>query len=398
MMRRYILYSLMLIISVTVTACNEIKHGSTDIDTWAPPIGEDLTPLMVHPGVLHTSQSIQSLRAIVAAANENDPAYKTFVNMKNDYLSQSSYQMRGPFEYISRDHPDYKITKDAFELDFSAAYLNALMWAVTEDETHALKAIDILVKYADKLKGIPESNDAPLLAGLQGFQIIYATEMVSTTYDKMSKTDLDKINGMIRNVFLPVMEKFYDTPPYTNGNWGIIVTKAYMAAAILWNDFDMYKEAVKFYLYGNDNGTINYIDDENGQNQESGRDQGHAQLGIGGMAAICELAYQQGNDLYGLLDNRLLRGYEYTAKYNLGYDVPYKVWRDVTGKYSNWTEIGSGSRGQFRTIYAMAYNHYVNRKGLSMPYTKQVLEKQPVEGYDRDNIGYGTFQFYYDKK
>ena len=394
-MKKILIYSFIFISTIVFGACSsEIEDGTTDIDSWPPPIGEQFTPKMVHPGVLHTKQSIEKMRDVVDAADDDSPAYKTYVNMKNNGLSKSDYTLRGPFEYISRDHPDYSFTKGAFEADFSAAYLNALMWAVTENEEHAEKTIEILVKYADKLKGIPESNDAPLLVGLQGFQIIYATEMVSTTYDKMNKDDLDKINGMIRNIFLPIMVKFYNTPPYTNGNWGIIVTKAYMAAAILWNDVDMYKEAVRFYLYGNDNGTINYVDGETGQNQESGRDQGHAQLGIGGMAAICELAYQQGNDLYGLLDNRLLKGYEYTAKYNLGYDVPYKVWKDVTGKYSNWSVIGSGGRGNFRAIYAMAYNHYVDRKGLSMPYTKEVLEeKQPVEGYDADNIGFGTFQF-----
>jgi hypothetical protein len=36
-----------------------------------------------------------------------------------------------------------------------------------------------------------------------------------------------------------------------------------------------------------------------GQWQESGRDQGHTVLGMGQLGAICEMAWNQGDDLYG---------------------------------------------------------------------------------------------------
>ncbi len=55
-----------------------------------------------------------------------------------------------------------------------------------------------------------------------------------------------------------------------------------MAAAILWDNEEMYNKAVDFYLHANDNGTIaHYISGDTGQIQESGRDQGHSMLGIG---------------------------------------------------------------------------------------------------------------------
>jgi hypothetical protein len=42
------------------------------------------------------------------------------------------------------------------------------------------------------------------------------------------------------------------------------------------------------------------------------------------MAELCQTASSQGDDQYwDLLEDRLLIGYEYTAEYNLGYDVPY---------------------------------------------------------------------------
>ena len=176
----------------------------------------------------------------------------------------------------------------------------------------------------------------------------------------------------------------------------MIVSRAYMGLAILWNDADMYKETVKFLLRGYDNGTFpNYIDSETGQCQESGRDQAHTQLGIGSAGSICEIAYKQGNDLYGALNNLVMKGYEYTAKYNVGYDdVPFKTWKDVTGKYSNWTSISPTDRGAYRSIYGLAYNHYVIRKGLSMPYTKEMLDKNNWLGkFDGDCIDFDVFQF-----
>jgi hypothetical protein len=285
------------------------------------------------------------------------------------------------------------------ENDFHAAYQNALMWMLTNDEAHARKSLEILTAYADSLEYIPETNDAPLLAGLEGFKIVYAMELLKHTYFKGEHTGspLRKIESMFRNIFLPVLENFYRHPPYTNGNWGPIVTKTYMAAGIYFDDKKMYERAKNFYLYGNDNGTIkNYIDGATGQIQESGRDQAHSQLGIGAMAVVCELAWKQGDDLYSAQNNSLLKGYEYVAKYNLGDDdVPFRQWTDVTGKYGNWTKISDKARGQFRPIFEITYNHCVRRKGLKMPYTAKVLDKIRPEGFSGDQPpSFGSLLFH----
>lgn len=354
---------------------------------------ESYIPKLEHPGILHTTESIERMRTIAKRADSNTPAYQAYLKFKNDSRSQSNYTIRGPFEIIARDG-DYAYTKNSFESDFAAAHMNALMWAIDQDEAHAQKSLEILLAYANKLKSVAPSNDAPLLAGFEAFRITFALEILKHTYGKITKDDSDKIDNMLKTVFMPVIENFYNTAPYTNGNWGLVITRAYISMAILWDDTDMYKKAVETLLQGNDNGTIpNYINQE-GQCQESGRDQAHAQLGIGVLGSICEIAYKQGNDLYGVLENRLLKGYEYTAKYNLGYDdLPFVTWKDVTGKYSNWKSISDLYRGEFRSIYALAYNHYVTRKGLEMPFTAKVLEKHPTGKYDGDGIDYDVFQF-----
>jgi hypothetical protein len=303
--------------------------------------------------------------------------------------------MNGPFRIISRDG-QYAYTKSKMEADFSAAYLNALMWVATKDEKHAKKSLEILGAYADSLKIIPSTNDAPLLAGLEGMKIVNAMEILRYTYPGITSEQIKRITKMITGIFLPVCEKFYSTKAYTNGNWGAIVTKMYISSAIFLNNKTMYKKAIDFYYKGNDNGTIrNYISGSTGQIQESGRDQGHSQLGIGALATICEIAYNQGDDLYSAFNNRLLKGFEYVARYNLGDDnMPFTTWKDVTGKYSDWTVISDKSRGHFIPVYEMVYNHYVRLKGLSMPYTEKVIQRIRPEGYDRDQPAFGTLLFY----
>lgn len=347
----------------------------------------------IHPGILFTEASLNHIYQV--AQKHTMPEYGSFGLLRDNPLSSAQYKMNGPYPTISRDG-EFGWTKRNMEQDFSAAYLNALMWVATKNEAHAKKSVDILVAYADTLKVIPPTNDAPLLAGLEGWKMVNAAEILRYTYKGLTKDQTQRISHLITDLFLPVAEKFYHTKAYTNGNWGPIVTKLYISAAIFLNNREMYNKAIDFYYHANDNGTIkNYISGATGQIQESGRDQGHSQLGIGAMATVCEIAWNQGNDLYGALENRLLKGFEYVAKYNLGHDdVPFETWKDVTGKYSNWSIISSQSRGRLIPIYEMVYNHYVKRKGLVMPYTKQVIEKLKPEGYDRDQPGFGTLFFY----
>ena len=349
-----------------------------------------------HPGILHDNEDFARMRRQIARKSE--PEYGSYLVLKGHPCSGYDYMPYGPFDTLSRDGWYRHTRKPQMEKDFSAAYQNSIMWMLTSDSRHAAKALSILLSYAEVLKDIPGTNDAPLLAGLEGLKIIYATEILRHTYAGMEEKDFSDISGMIRNHFIPVMERFMSRPAYTNGNWGPIVVKAYMAAAILWDDVEMYRKAIDFYLHAYDNGTIvHYISGDTGQIQESGRDQGHCMLGIGAMATVCEMAWLQGDDLYSALGNRLLKGFEYVSRYNLGEDVPFEKWEDITGKYSHWETISDRKRGEFIPIFEMAYNHYSYRMGLPMPYTEKVLEEIRPEGYDRDQPSFGSLLFFHNK-
>lgn len=272
---------------------------------------------------------------------------------------ESGYKMAGPYEVVARDG-QYAKTKGGSERDMWNAWQSALKG---DDAT----ALDIINAYASTLQRF-EGHDAPLCT-IQAYWLLRAMIIL-----KEQKTP--QWEAMVRRAILPVLDKFEADSPYANGNWGHIVNRCRMACGIFLRDKEIYNHSIEVYLHARDNGSLPGYVSATGQCQETGRDQGHAQLGLGAMCEICEMAWEQGDDLWGALDNRLMKGIEYTAKYNLGYDVPFETWTDYTGLYNDWTEPGAMGRGRIRCIYDLPYNHYVKRKGLKMPYTKKVLALQ----------------------
>ena len=272
-------------------------------------------------------------------------------------VAQADYKMAGPYEVVARDG-QYGKTKGGSERDMKTA-LDCAKAGYTD------KALEIINAYAATLQRF-EGHDAPLCL-IQAYWLVRAMN-----YVKEHQTP--QWAAMIRRAIVPVIDKFEADSPYANGNWGAIVNRCRMACAIFLDDKVLYQAAIDYHLHANDNGSLPKYVAESGQCQETGRDQGHAQLGLGALNEICEMAWEQGDDLWGALDNRLMKGMEYTARYNLGYDVPFETWTDCTGLYNDWTEPGEMGRGVIRDIYELAYNHYVGRCGLSMPYTKRILD------------------------
>ena len=273
--------------------------------------------------------------------------------------AQSDYKLAGPYEIVARDG-QYRNTKAGSERDMYAA-LTCAQNGQTE------KALEIINAYAKTLRGF-DGHDAPLCA-IQSFNLVRAMTLLRSH-------QTPEWSAMIHRAMIPLMDKFEADSPYANGNWGAIVNRLRMACGIFLEDSVVYHSAIDYFLHANDNGSLpNYIG-PTGQCQETGRDQGHAQMGIGMLCDICEMAWEQGNDLWGALDNRLMKGVEYSARYNLGYDVPFKTWTDCTGLYNDWTEPGEMGRGKVWEIYDKPYRHYVGRKGLKMPYTKKLLSLQ----------------------
>ncbi|TCC88628.1 hypothetical protein EZ428_18495 [Pedobacter frigiditerrae] len=342
----------------------------------------------VHPGILHGNAALDLIHQRVNGAKQ--PWLGGVEALRANPFSSSAYKVKGGFDSVAREK-DFGLHAQEVNNDCIAAYYNALMWTATGKKAHAEKAVEILNAYSYKLKAIVR-RDKELLAGLNGSHFLNAAEIIRYSYKGWDPKDIAQCEKMFLEVFYPVVKSY---APWANGNWGNACLKTAMAIGVFCNNREIFDDAVNYYLKGEGNASLpNYIY-ESGQCQESGRDQAHAQLGLGNLAECAEIAYNQGIDLYGALNNRLLKGFEYTAKYNLGGEVPFEVKSDVTKKYMHQT-VSADNRGEFRPIYEMVYNHYQNRKGINAPYTKKVIDKIRPEGAGPrpyDQPGFGTLTF-----
>ena len=290
-----------------------------------------------------------------------------------------SYKMAGPYEVVARDGK-YRGSKGGSERDMKAA------WELAQAGKHE-EARQIINAYAEKLQRL-DGHDAPLCL-IQGYWLCRAIMIENSSKSEalpLGEAQKGAWEAMLRRAMVPTMNKFEADSPYANGNWGAIVNRFRMACALAIDDKEMYQAAIDYFLHANDNGSLpNYVS-ETGQCQETGRDQNHAQLGLEALCETCEMAWMQGDDLYGALDNRLMKGLEYTNRYNLGYEVPFEQWTDCTGLYNDWTVPGEMGRGNlWAASWVKPYEHYTKVKHLKMPYTKKVLALRKKVKAHNDN-------------
>lgn len=361
------------------------------VDTGEPSRDETATSKthgFAHPGILHSSAGLERIRSQVKSGRQ--PYTDGFRELKNHPQSSSDYRVLGGFEQVGRKP---RIHSREHESDANAAYQNTMMWTLTGDQAHANKAIEIINAWSYALKRIT-GKDSILSAGISGLKFAAAAEILRHTDSGWAAPDIARAESMLTEVYLPVVKNM---APHANGNWALAALQTLMAIAVFTDDPAMFERAVDWFHHGKDNARLtHYIINETGQCQESGRDQQHTMLGLGYLAVVAEIAWNQGIDLYGAEDNRILAGFEYTAAYNLGHERPFQETTDTTKKYHH-TKISSDGRGRFsgRPIFEMVYGHYRYRKNTPMPFTETVVMKTRPEGpgFAGDHIGFGTVLF-----
>ncbi|HEX8294850.1 MAG TPA: alginate lyase family protein [Chthoniobacteraceae bacterium] len=336
-----------------------------------------------HPGILHDAAELDFVRAKVR--EQAEPWKSAWEELRKTPVARLDWKPQ-PVAQVTRgpgNNPN--IGAEDLERDASAAYTHALQWWITKDPAHAIKAATILNGWASQLKTVL-GHDARLLVGMAGLQLVNAAELLrhsEANWEKAAQADFEKL---LRQVLLPLIKDFY---PTANGNWDAAMLQTMLAMAVFLDDRDLFDRAVDYSLNGVGNGRIGNYLRASGECQESGRDQAHTQMGLGYLGCAAEIAWKQGVDLYGALGNRLAAGFEYTARYNLGHDVPYERFQSVEGRYDN-RAISKKGRGKFRPIYERVYHHYHDRRGLELPFTRQVVEKMRPEKWSIQHAPWGT--------
>jgi hypothetical protein len=113
---------------------------------------------------------------------------------------------------------------------------------------------------------------------------------------------------------------------------------------------------------------------------------------------LLEVAWNQGDDLYGLYNNRFLAGAEYVARSNLKdengnlYTLPFARQHNAPQPHTSlWTQVNQSFQ-HHRGAWEPIYNHYVNRMGLAAPnVTRMVALCEPNHfSGNGDDIVYPT--------
>ncbi len=338
--------------------------------------------VFVHPGLMHTAESIEAIKKNVA--NNVEPTISAYHALAGDGFSNPGWGGR-PLEHVVRGGSGDN--RAQMFIDIERAYQTALLYQLGAGEQYGEAAVRILNGWSHTMKSLSGNADRFLASGIYGYQMANAAELVRDRED----FDKEAMDTLLLNVFYPMNHDFLVNHNGTSegrrirnywANWDLCNIAGMLAIGIFCDRTDIYEEAVEYYRNGVGQGSfynaMPYVYDVGlAQWQEAGRDQGHTTLGISLCGAINEMAWSQGENLYGLSDNRFLKAAEYVAKYNnWDDDVPYSYYErynSANGKWEGNPGISGASRGSRRPVFTAVYNHYVNRMGLEAPELEKVL-------------------------
>jgi len=346
----------------------------------------------VHPGGLHTRDDLDRMRTNVLAGNH------PWIDDWNKLITDSQAQTK----YRAHVQANMGSSRQNADMDAHAAYLDALRWYISGDANYANKATNILNAWAKSVNQEPSGTDIPGLSGIPIFDFALAAEVLRV-YPGWTGSDFAQFQGMTTNYLYPVCHDFLNRHNNTCishywANWDACNMGAILAIGVLCDDTNKFNEAVNYFKTGAGNGAIGNAvytlhPGALGQWQESGRDQEHAQLGIGLLGAMCQVAWNQGVDLYGYSSNRFLAGAEYVARCNLSEPVSYASYNNCDNVKQFYLSVNGLGRLNDRPVWELIYNHYVVQMGLSAPNVQKMAQLMRPEHGSADHFGYGTLTF-----
>ncbi len=390
-----------------------------------------------HPGVLLSQAQLNYMKIMVQA--HQDPFYSAFIKAQNSSSGSLTYSETisgnlaitgGLIVCGSTSNPNYGCSNS--DDDGTAAYVQALLWYITGNQTYANNAIAIMNYYATNVVGygnvngqvVPglgtqSSSNTPLQAAWDSQKWPRAAEIIkwglpsgpasatswNPTYGTTAgQSQAAAFGQWMNNIMVPQLINGTNS----NGNWetsmieGLINIGVYNDDAATFNTGVTYwKQRIPaiFYHFTDGGqpvhaprGTASWYGQTlfdpsmSGVQQETCRDFGHAQYSLSGSLDAAETAYIQGVNLYQDLEsitdtaqgtfqvnaqNRLTAALEFNAYYLLNNPVPPTGLCDQASLYQS-----VANNTITKTIYPVdeiGYNEYHNRLGLNLPLTLQYL-------------------------
>jgi hypothetical protein len=381
----------------------------------------------VHPGVFNRESDYARMRQKIAEKAE--PWYTAWNNLLASAEAQLGWSSHATATVIRGGTGDNIVL---MYRDVASMYQHALIYKISGDVSHAAKAVELLNSWSAVNKSVSGNADRYLAAGLNGYQLANAAEMMRG----YPGFDVERFKTYLLNVFyFPMNERFLLSNEWGSAhndacatnyrvNWDICNMNAMMAISIFCDYKVGYDKVLNYFKNGDGTGNIyravNFVHSPLwGQWEESGRDQGHATGGVSLYGLFCEIAWNQGTDLYGYNDFRFRKGAEYVARYNIMTkdtagttigkyeDLPYTSYSRQMGSNCSWyTEsvLGSSVRGKYGSSWELIYNHYARRlgQGDKVRSIQEILLQQPStivpsvnihpDTYDTPGLGALTFR------
>lgn len=404
-----------------------------------------------HPGGLHTEADFERIKQALADGNPRiTQAWQQLC--ANEYAQPTIATW--PVETINRGGSG---TQNYMNVARGAAmaYQNALRWKIGGTTANADAAVRILMAWATINKYVSGDSNQSLAAGIYGYQLAQAAELMRD-YAGWSREDFDTFKRYMMQTWYPraidFLRRRHDTwlnqrfanlgqrPGHYWSNWGLCNVLCVMSIGILCDDVHIYNQGVSFYKYdhvgtfkdrskntvilndgcnefiGNlvpvvlpdERGPFGYL----GQMQESGRDQGHSLMALGLAIDICQVGYNQGDDMFALMDDRLAAGLEHVAALNFGgvsgANLPWITYNyaDCGGTMgAAWAQPApnEGGLGGHRPFWDRALGYYEGIRGVKLTYATKASAVVGIDGgggnYAQtsggfDHLGFSTLTSY----
>lgn len=357
-----------------------VANGDSCLTTEAPCVIDGSAPPFNHPGLFNSAADLQVMH--VRVGDGIQPTLDGFLSLAGSPLSSLSYEPAALAIVKVRGGSSTPPEELRWKADAAAAYAHALSWVATGTNAHRDKALAIMNAWGHTFRELEciDENDETCPASAEQTQleagwvapIWAAAGEILRHYDGGSAgwapTDVQEFARMLKLLAHYAKGALYDR----SSNWGASAVLAQIAVGVFTDDRAMYTEGVKAWknnLKRNIKEPLGPCDSEpcvpNGypyvsyEFYERG-DCNHAQYALLAFAQSAEIAWHQGDDLYGYRvsgesRSRLAMGLEYASGLFLGEYQHYTV-KSPPGRRDCTNLMQSG--------YEMAYNHYKYRDPL----------------------------------
>lgn len=314
----------------------------------------------IHPGISFTIEDLELMKNKVD--NNEDPWHSVFSLEEKSY-STKEIDYKTFVHIVSGPYSNPDIGGKEFERAGRTLYDLSILSYISGNDVYAKEAIKLLENWMKVGVWSFDENNTKLLVAESCFFFCNAAEILRYTYSGWGKGHTEAFSRFIMSSFYPIIRYYF---PKANGNWDGANIRALLSIAVFTDNEQLFDNAINHYKYSHANGSLVKYIYPDGQCQESTRDQGHVQMGLGLFADAARIAYSQGVDLFSVADNRLALGLEYTSRYLLGEESHcYGI-------------ISHKKRDDIRSNYLHAVKFY-NALGYRLPYSEKIVNKKIEE-------------------